>query len=49
LDSTLIAFVSYNARDAEEVDRITQQLLADPRYRVTLHQDGYLLLKRIAD
>lgn len=49
LDSTLIAFLSYNARDAEEVERITRQLLSDPRYTIVLQQDGYLLLKRIAD
>jgi len=48
LDSTLIAFLSYNARDAEEVNRMTQQLLVDPRYTLVLQQDGYLLLKRIA-
>jgi uncharacterized membrane protein len=49
LDSTLIAFLSYTARDAEQVERITRQLLSDPCYTVVLQQDGYLLLKRIAD
>jgi uncharacterized membrane protein len=49
LDSTLIAFVSYDARDAEQVEQAKEQLLVDPRYTVVFQQDGYLLLKRTGD